>query len=508
MQNLSMISSKNQSLSLIISISALLLLIQFLIRVDLFYISDPLIKWIQVVSLWNQNWTTESILFPAKDMDPLFLMSPLNENFVFLHKEQLIGQYPIGFTFLYSLLGLIQHQYLPYLNFIYLALLIHLMTKNKFQIPVILFAILGTVIFPLLIDFSENGLFILLSAYGYYFLFKAFETERSKYWAFGNILFGLSLWLRLEGILLFIAVHLAIFSIEVVTNKKSVWKILHPIRYSIFGLLLFSFFLWNAYRYSDPLGTRHLTNFGRFEKTILDQFQIFLSIVFTFPKKEIWTLGFFLQSPIYLMAILHMKKMDFKNKPSLRFHLLSSIIFLFFVGTTSPNDGLTLNGRYLASMVFPLTYLLNEVFKDIQNQKLKYYSVMAWTTLCSILILIVFYFSSKELKKLKTELTNFQSNLIVTTSEVLSGGFTLDLIEKQVICVRKDFLVHYFYYNLKQNNFPEFLLLNLKKETSMSEEEIDSYHALLNGSISNGYECKPASESAKIKSQKCIHKNF
>ncbi|TGL20081.1 dolichyl-phosphate-mannose-protein mannosyltransferase [Leptospira yanagawae] len=503
-----MISTKNHSLYSIISISIVLLITQLLIRVDLFYISDPLIKWIQVVSLWNQNWTTESILFPAKDMDPLFLMSPLNENFVFLHQDRLIGQYPIGFTFLYSLLGIIKHQYLPYLNFIYLALLIHLMSKNKFKLPVILFAILGTVIFPLLIDFSENGLFILLSAYGYYFLFKAFESNQTKDWIFGNIFIGLSIWLRLEGILLFAAVQVTIFYIEVVINKKSVLKILHPIRYTIFALLLFSFLLWNSFSYTDPLGTRHLTNFGRFEKTILDQFQIFLSIIFTFPKKEIWTLGFFLQSPIYLITILKINKIDFKNKPTLLFHLLTTIIFLVLVGITSPNDGLTLNGRYLAIMVFPFTFILNEVFSDIQNEKLKYYSVMVWTILCTIFILIVFFFSSKELKKLKAELSNFQSNLVVTTSEVLSGGFTLDLIEKQVLCVRRDFLSHYFYYNLKQNKYPDFLLLNLKKETNMSEEEIDSYNAILNESNSNGYICTPAKESAKIKSQKCVHQNF
>lgn len=275
---------------------------------------------------------------------------------------------------------------------------------------------------------------------------------------------GLSIWLRLEGILLFAAVQVTIFYIEVVINKKSVWKILHPIRYTIFALLLFSFLLWNSFSYADPLGTRHLTNFGRFEKTILDQFQIFLSIIFTFPKKEIWTLGFFLQSPIYLITILKINKIDFKNKPTLLFHLLTTIIFLVLVGITSPNDGLTLNGRYLAIMVFPFTFILTEVFSDIQNEKLKYYSVMVWTILCTIFILIVFFFSSKELKKLKAELSNFQSNLIVTTSEVLSGGFTLDLIEKQVLCVRRDFLSHYFYYNLKQNKYPDFLLLNFKKK--------------------------------------------
>lgn len=94
MQNLAMISTKNHSLYSIISISIVLFITQLLIRVDLFYISDPLIKWIQVVSLWNQNWTTESIIFPTKDMDPLFLMSPLNENFVFLHQDRLIATIP------------------------------------------------------------------------------------------------------------------------------------------------------------------------------------------------------------------------------------------------------------------------------------------------------------------------------------------------------------------------------------------------------------------------------
>lgn len=42
----------------------------------------------------------------------------------------------------------------------------------------------------------------------------------------------------------------------------------------------------------------------------------------------------------------------------------------------------------------------------------------------------------------------------------------------------------------------------------MSEEEIDSYKAILNESNSNGYICTPAKESAKIKSLKCVHQNF
>lgn len=508
MQNLVMFSSKNRSGIILFFIPLFLLLTQVLIRVDQFYISDPLIKWIQVVSLWEQNWTTESILYPARHLDPLFLMSPLNENFVFLNQDRLIGQYPIGFTFVYSLLGVIPHHFLPYLNFLFLALFIHLMRKNNFAIPVIVFAILGTVIFPLLIDFSENGLFILLSAYGYYFLFQAFQTNQTKEWILGNLFLGLSLWLRLEGILLFVSIQMALFYLQVVKRKESFLKILHPIRYIVFAIVLFVFFIWNYKSYTDPLGTRHLANFGKFEKTIFDQIQIFISIIFTFPKKEMWTLGFFLQSPIYLYTLFKLKKENLQSNPTLLFHILVIFHFLVFVAITSPNDGLTLNGRYLSILVFPLTFLLNEMYSKIQNQKLAFYSLGIWTFFCNLLILIVFYFSGKELKKLKSELSNFQSDLIVTTSEVISGGYTIDLISKKVICVRKDSIVSYFYSNLMQSKTPEFLLLYVKKNRMESEDEKDSYQAILREAKANGYTCSPSVDTSKIMSQKCIRTDF
>lgn len=203
-----------------ISISLFLLLIQLLIRVDSYFLSDPLVKMIQTISLWKQGWSTEGILYPAKDMDPQFLLSPLNEGFVFLNNNRLIGQYPIALTSLYSLFGFLPFPLLPYFNILFLIAYLKLLTKNSIQIPTLIIVSLGTVVFPLLVDFSENGPFIILTGYGYSFLFKAFLTNKKEDWLLGNLFLGLSIWFRLEGVLFFFAIQCTIALIHVFIKRS------------------------------------------------------------------------------------------------------------------------------------------------------------------------------------------------------------------------------------------------------------------------------------------------
>ncbi|TGK95417.1 dolichyl-phosphate-mannose-protein mannosyltransferase [Leptospira brenneri] len=496
---------KSKSPAIIIaSIAFLFFILQVLIRVDTYYLSDPLVKMIQTVSLWKQNWSTEGILYPARDLDPLFQLSPLNEGFVFLNNDRLIGQYPIAFTSLYSLFGFLPFSVLPYFNFIFLLLFINLLFKNSIQISTIIIVSLGTVVFPLLVDFSENGLFIILAGYGYSFLFKAFLSDKKNDWILGNLFLGLSLWFRLEGILFFFAIQATIGFIQIFIKKESIIQNFHPVRYSIFILFLIAFLLWNTFSYSHPLGTRHLTNFDHNGRTITDQIKIFFSMVFTYPRPDGWSFGFFLHSPIFLYAIAKLRKKQILDHPNLLFHLLSAIIFIIIAGISSPNDGITLTGRYLVVTIFPLSFILNEQMEKLKTKKWILYSIYTWMLLCSFVVILIFYFSSSELRKLRKELSKFNSPLIVTTNELISGGFGLELVDKKVICVRRDNLLDYFSENLKKNMPNEFTILTVEKETNYNKDERRLFTSILTKSEQSGYDCSTEEHTARILGRKCI----
>ncbi|WP_425269851.1 LA_3751/LA_3752 family putative glycosyltransferase [Leptospira perdikensis] len=481
-----------------------LLLIQFLIRVDTYYLSDPLVKMIQVISLWNQNWSTEGILYPSTDLDPLFLMSPLNESFVFLHEGKLIGPFPIGFTFLYSIFGLIPFRFLPYLNVVFLILFIRLLYKNGIQPSVLILTILGTVAFPLLIDFSENGLFLIFAGYGYTFLYQAFLNDKKENWILGNIFLGLSLWFRLEGILLFLTIQLTIWLIHFYIKKQSLSQTLHPLRYIIFFTLLFFFLIWNTINYSHPLGTRYLTNFGKIEKQIHEQIQIFLAIVFTYPRSNAWALGFFIHTPVFLYTLIQLRKKQIFQNPTLLFHFSIVIIFTLLVGITAPNDGVTLTGRYLSVLILPLSFLLNDQIAELKKTKIRFYLFFVWSYLCTLLILVVFYLSSQELKKLRKELAQFESPLIVTTNELLSGSYGLDLLNKKVISVRKEYFVKYLFYNIQNAKQNEFMVLTVAKVTKYNKEEKDVFAEILSEAKYSGYDCSKEERSARVIGRRCI----
>ncbi|TGM60479.1 LA_3751/LA_3752 family putative glycosyltransferase [Leptospira vanthielii] len=487
-----------------ISISLFLLLIQLLIRVDSYFLSDPLVKMIQTISLWKQGWSTEGILYPAKDIDPLFLLSPLNEGFVFLNNNRLIGQYPVALTFLYSLFGFLPFPILPYFNILFLIVFLKLLTKNSIQISTLVIVSLGTVVFPLLVDFSENGPFIILTGFGYSFFFKAFLTNKKEDWILGNLFLGLSIWFRLEGVLFFFAIQATIAFIHVFIKKEPILKTLHPVRYLLFAVFIFLFLLWNTFSYSHPLGTRHLTNFGNSDKTFYDQIKIFLSMVFTYPRANGWSLGFFLQSPIFIYAIIKLRKKQVLQNLELLFHLLIVILYLLIAGITSPNDGITLTGRYLVVTIFPLTFILNEQMDELKKNKWILYSIYTWMFLFSFLIIAIFYFSSIELKKLRKELAQFNSSLIVTTNELISGGFGLELVDKKVVCVRRENLIDYFSENLKKTSPNEFTILTIGKETNFNQDEKNLFSSLLVHSEQSGYNCSKEERTARILGRKCI----
>lgn len=479
-----------------------LVLFQFIININTFYVSDPLIKMIQVISLWDNNWTTEGIIYPAFSFDPDFLLSPFNDGFIFKNNDRLIGNYPIAFTFLYSLFGFISFQYLPYLNVLFLFLFIHLLNKNKINTITIIYIILGTIVFPLLLDFSENGIFLVLGSYGYVNLWKAHIHNEKKHWILGNIFLGASLWFRLEGILFFATIQFTILIIEFSQKEFKFTKLLRFERYIIFLFILILFLLWNQYSYSHPLGTRYLATYSNSGKSFLTQLQLFLSMIFTYPRENGYSFGFFLLSPILFFALINSIKVSFQNR-KIEFHIMVVSFFILLVGITSPNDGITLTGRYFLLSITPFAFILHEQFENLKAKKVFSYILITWNLLTSLIVLVIFYFTSVELRKIQAEVKKIESPIVVATNEFISSAFGLSLIEKKVICVRNKDLVPYFYEKLKVTSENEFQIVTVAKVTKYIANEQDIFNELSKSSSQYGYQCQNEIKVGKIMSLQC-----
>lgn len=199
------------------------------------------------------------------------------------------------------------------------------------------------------------------------------------------------------------------------------------------------------------MGTRYLATMAYSSRSIWDQIMIFLSMSLTFPKPEGWSLGFSTKSNL-LFALIQLRKEQLQKNQTLFYHFCISMIFLLIVGITSPNDGITLTGRYLLLLVYPLSFILNEQIENIQKKKTIFYILSIWTSICALVISAIFFFANKELTKLKKEIKPMNSELIVTTSELLSGAYGLDLIDKKVLCIKNPYLVKYLFYNIEKNH--------------------------------------------------------
>ena len=137
-------------------ITAIILIIQIIIRPDSVYISDPLVKAIQVKSLFLNGWNSQDIFYPAKEYDPLFTMNPLNEGFIFFNKGRFIGQYPIALSFFYSIILFLGFSLLPYLNSLILFPMVFLYSKNLYNKNNLFYLLFGTTIIVTIIDFRGH----------------------------------------------------------------------------------------------------------------------------------------------------------------------------------------------------------------------------------------------------------------------------------------------------------------------------------------------------------------
>ncbi len=475
------INNKNQTIIFTILLISLFLLIQIIIKPENMFISDPLVKAVQTFSLKFSNYSSQQVYYPAVDLDPKYELSPLTEGFIFYNNGKYIGTFPVATSFIYSLLDQNYLKFFPYFNSLFLLPLLYLIQANSKQKFTSFYLLIGTILFPTLIDFSENSIYYLLIGSGFYILIKSFDEKKYRNIIVGSLLISLSIWFRLESLIFLISL---LFSILIISTLSS--SINQYVKYifiisilSIFSISIF--FLYNHLTYTSILGPRFLFNFKEVSFDIQNKIIIFLSILFTYPRVNNIAIGFYLYSPIFILIIYYFTKKFKENSQIINLNLLTIVIFSLLIGVLSPNDGVTITGRYLACGVFPLAILLDQFLIETQGMY-RYFKIglLSLSFIITTIIIFTFHVISKEFKKHSNFLNSLKSDLFISSNELIGGSFSLGYLDKKIITTRNGSDIKKIESIVSSNNFGKIYLIGYKKSSNLNNNLIDELYIILN----------------------------
>jgi len=472
-------------------ITAIILIIQFIIRPDSVYISDSLIKAIQVKSLFLNGWNSQEIFYPAKIYDPQYAMNPLNEGFIFFNKGRFIGQYPVALSFFYSIILFLGFFILPYLNSLILLPMIYLYSKNLYNKKNLYYLLFGTAIIVTIIDFSECSIFYSLTGIGFLFVKKYIDQRLDYDFIIGNIFLGTAIWFRLEVLLFTFSIYLTLFILYLKNKEYNyIYKlIIHSLAF-IFLVLIF--FLFNYISYDSILGPRYIVNIHNNSLNVLEKIRIFFSILFTYPRENNLAMGFYFISPIFLYSIVYYLKNIKSNSVQSNFYLGQSLIFSLLIGTTAPNDGVTITARYMAIAVFPLIFLIDEHYKTFIDKKIpKIFNILNYYSyFVSFVLLVIFYFSSVYLRKATNYMNKIEADLIITSNEFISGSFQLEYFNKKILTLKNENQINEIASILNKNEIGSIQLLGINTSIINTKISINSIHEISSLIKNNNFNCK------------------
>ncbi|MBE7412420.1 MAG: glycosyltransferase family 39 protein [Leptospiraceae bacterium] len=404
--------------------------IYFLVKIDprFVFTGDGLNKLIQSKSLLENNFKSEEIFYPARDIDPDFNSYPFQGVYLIKQNDRHIGQYPIFFSFINALLlKILPYYFLPGNSYLFAIVSLFLLYKYwNVSLKFILFTAVCTNFLFYGIEFNENLLLVFLPFVAITILFH-YESSKHKL----SILFlsgcimGSAVWLRLEALLFFVSLIGAWIFLKGFENKTL--KVERLFFISGFTLVLFLFFLFNQWNYSHFLGPRYIANQGEFLSGTMSSK---LTQAFTIAFAGHLKLGFFGYTPLFLLILVNPVLSIFKNfSEKIKILNCTIIFFIILVLLSAPNDGVVSWGsRYLALAILPSVIVLDEIFKHIQFQKnitKKLFSTIT-ILLCvySIFIsLLGFTFTknaNRQLKEYQKEFTPYKNDYKIFSSTFMS----------------------------------------------------------------------------------------
>lgn len=330
---------------------------------------DSLGKLHQAESLIENRFKSESLKYPAIDIDPERRFFPIPNHF-FINGNW-IGHYPIFFTGITAiLLKLISSAYIQYLYLFILLLLIYFLYKKWQLTPLSIFLFYFCTPFLFLwLELSEN-LFMLTSyLIGLTYYFKG---QKKLHFIASGFFMGLAVHMRLEGIyftFFLLSSSILFFSIK---DKKIFQKVIFS--GLGFSLAVLIFISYNYYLYKNPLGARFLELESDFFPGFSERIRRAFVLMFFGDLK----LGIFGYSPFILLATyLFIKNFQLLNM-EIKHLGITSLLFIFAISFTSPNDGVTNWGsRYLYIALFPMIIILQNTRDFIKSRFLQFVFVLS-----------------------------------------------------------------------------------------------------------------------------------
>ncbi|WP_241548207.1 LA_3751/LA_3752 family putative glycosyltransferase [Leptospira yasudae] len=431
------------------------------------YIADSALKAMQTDSLIQNGFQSEVIRYPAESLDPMreaFFLPGFAKEI----RGRFIGQYPIGFTFLSSILRLtgVSWKWMPLCSSLCMVFALFFLSRKKIigQRTVIL-GFWATILFALSLDFSEYSIYFLFNSIGFSYWLNYRSNKEIKELYFALFFCSIPVWLRLESIIFLASLIIAegLFSFK---DRQTIFRKLNLIGILLGISPLILFFIWNFYDYGHILGVRFMFNYGHDSSDLLGKVSRFFSITFFNYVSGIPKFGLFFCSPFLLVPIIYYIFSKYPKDEKITFLLFVIGLNIILVGTLAPNDGITITGRYVVLTIIPLLALW-ELWMPQKTWKIISISLIVLSFLISGVILKILQHSVKQERIYRNYYSQDDSSLWIFTDPLLCGQAGIDHLSRKILCINRETNV-------------ERIISNVKKDKSIESVAVFEMNSELN----------------------------
>ncbi|EMN90888.1 ArnT family glycosyltransferase [Leptospira weilii] len=382
-------------LYLLFLLSCLILFFGFKTDFEVTY-GDSGFMWVQVMDLIQSDFRTFSFYYSGSSFDPKGEWLPFQAPFLGIHDLQYYIDFPPYFPLVVSVgrvlfgsnLGIYLIQVLFFSGSIYfLYLLFSEFTRRRWlSVSFVYLYLFGTTVFTYNLVIHEYSIALFFLYGGIYFYHRSIKTKKNTNFIYSSLLFGLSLYFRLEFI--FVIFPLSALSFLL---RREIRKQIFFYWAPVFLVILASLLALNTYIHGHPLGLRYILTMGNPVTVALSRSDIIYDLLFGKER------GYFFQSSylaliIFFSIFVAIYKRWYKDILSLELLYLGvSILSIFLILATAPNHGDHISPRYLFGtypLLFALGLILVESFLDFKKSAV-YYGVL-------ILVVISLLFSVKQ----------------------------------------------------------------------------------------------------------------
>ncbi len=397
--------------------------------------NDSLIKFIQTYSLVNSSFVSQEYIYFFKDIDPNYNYHFTRDSIYFLKVNGLnIGPFPVFFSYLTAFFFLFPFNLFSVLSGIIYFLILYIIYKYwKIDNLILLLGAIGTSLLIYALEYSEN-IYYLLFLLLFFTLF--FKFEKLEYLA--AIFLGLSAFLRLESIIIYIIFNISIFySIIYLSNNVKIKNII--IFNLVFIIIIIIFFIYNNIIYDNFLGPRFIADRANFWN-IQTKINNYISLYFGNPIFGAFKLGFFGLTPIFLIAPIYLF-FKFRNLDN-----VTQIFLIFFIGYVlivpglSPHDGhWSWGARYFIPVLIP-SLVLSDVLLKISGKKIKilFIILLVYSALMNQIGVKIISLSVESMKNVQNIISSSKSDIRIFDSHIFALFTGTQLIYKPTLVLKGD----------------------------------------------------------------------